>query len=166
MGLYILLADDSEEGFESNAEWEPELFEWQRKGSNVLFFTFIHPGTMDVPPSFEKLAKSRGTGRPGSVPADTVIMFAIGGYAYSLDPNPWEWLLSREAAEEMAVRVAKWPEMYGIDGIDLDLEEGAGAHKQAGVNMVHFIRKLRTLVPNMIISQPAYGYPQVRNLEP
>jgi chitinase len=61
----------------------------------------------------------------------------------------------------MAVRVAEWPEKYGIDGIDLDLEEGAGAQRAAGENMVHFIRKLRTLVPNLIISQPVYGYPQV-----
>jgi hypothetical protein len=26
----------------------------------------------------------------------------------------------------MAERVAEWPKKYGIDGIDLDLEEGAG----------------------------------------
>ena len=26
----------------------------------------------------------------------------------------------------MAERVAEWPERYGIDGIDLDLEDGAG----------------------------------------
>ena len=166
MGLYILLADDSEcktesACFDSTAEWEPQLYEWQQEGSNVLFFTFIHPETMDVPPAFEKLARSRGTGKPGAVPEDTVIMFAIGGYAYSIKPNPWHWLESKEAAEKMAEQVAKWPEQYGIDGIDLDLEEGAGAHKKAGVNMVHFIKKLRTLVPKLIISQPVYGYPQV-----
>jgi hypothetical protein len=78
MGLYILLADDSEEGYESDSEWVPELYDWQQTGSNVLFFTFIHPGTMDIPPSFQKLAASRGSGKPGAVPADTVIMFAIG----------------------------------------------------------------------------------------
>ena len=166
MGLYILLADDSEcktesACFDSKAEWDPQLYEWQQEGSNVLFFTFIHPETMDVPPSFQKLARSRGSGEPGAVPKDTVIMFAIGGYAYSIKPNPWHWLESKEAAEKMAEKVAKWPELYGIDGIDLDLEEGAGAHRKAGVNMVHFIRKLRTLVPKIIISQPVYGYPQV-----
>ncbi len=26
----------------------------------------------------------------------------------------------------MAERVAEWPKKYGIDGIDLDLEDGAG----------------------------------------
>ena len=33
--------------------------------------------------------------------------------------------------------------------------------KEAGSNMVHFIKRLRELVPNIIISQPTYGYPQV-----
>ena len=77
-GIYVLLADDTEEGFESDAEWEPKLYEWQQKAANVLFFTFIHPVTMDVPPAFQKLAKSRGTGQPGAIPVDTVILFAIG----------------------------------------------------------------------------------------
>jgi len=162
LGLYILLADDSEKGYDSNADWDPKLFGWQQEASNVLFFTFIHPDTMEVPPSYQKLAASRGTGLPGAVPADTVIMFAIGGYAYSIKPNPWHWLTSKEAAEEMAEKVAEWPDMYGCDGIDLDLEEGAGAKKEAGPNMIHFIRKLRELKPGMIISQPVYGYPQVQ----
>merc|ERR1712086_92583 len=162
LGLYILLADDSEEGFESNADWNPELFDWQQEASNVLFFTFIHPDTMEIPPSYQKLAATRGTGLPGSVPASTIIMFAIGGYAYSIKPDPWHWLLTREAAEAMAVKVAEWPEKYGCDGIDLDLEEGAGAKEEAGPNMIHFIRKLRELKPDLIISQPVYGYPQVQ----
>jgi len=162
LGLYILLADDSEKGYDSNADWDPKLFDWQQEASNVLFFTFIHPDTMEVPPSYQKLAASRGTGLPGAVPADTVIMFAIGGYAYSIKPNPWHWLTSKEAAEEMAEKVAEWPDKYGCDGIDLDLEEGAGAKKEAGPNMIHFIRKLRELKPDMIISQPVYGYPQVQ----
>jgi len=162
MGLYVLLADDSEKGFESNADWNPELFEWQQQGSNVLFFTFIHPDTMEIPPSFQKLAASRGTDQPGAVPADTVIMFAIGGYAYSIKPNPWHWLTSKEKAEAMAEKVAEWPALYGCDGIDLDLEEGAGARKEAGPNMIHFIRRLKELAPNIIVSQPVYGYPQVQ----
>ncbi len=62
----------------------------------------------------------------------------------------------------MAERVAKWPEEYGCDGIDLDLEDGAGDTPKAGPNMIHFIRRLRELVPNMIISQPTYGFPQVK----
>ena len=42
-----------------------------------------------------------------------------------------------------------------------DLEEGAGNQPNAGQNMVYFIMKLRQLVPNIIISQPTYGYPLV-----
>jgi len=168
LGLYILLADDTEVGYDSaNSDWNPKLHSWQQEAANVLFFTFIHPDTMEVPPSFQKLAATRGTGEVGSVPKNTVIMFAIGGYAYSLKPNPWQWLTSREAAEVMAVRVASWPEKYGCDGIDLDLEEGAGAKPEAGPNMVHFIRKLREVrkaagLPRMIVSQPCYGFPQVQ----
>ena len=50
MGIYLLLADDARKGFESNAEWEPRMYEYQQKGSNLLFFSFIHPQTMEVPP--------------------------------------------------------------------------------------------------------------------
>ena len=79
LGLYILLADDDEEGFENDATgWTPELFPWQQEASNVLFFTFIHPETMAVPPSFKTLSDTRGTDQPGAVPKDTVIIFAIG----------------------------------------------------------------------------------------
>merc|ERR1719400_2844586 len=162
LGLYVLLADDTETGFETTSDWEPRLFPWQQESSNVLFFTFIHPDSMEAPRAYRKLAATRGTGAPGSVPANTVIIFAIGGYSYSIKPNPWHWLTSREAAEEMAVRVAEWPELYGCDGIDLDLEEGAGSNKIAGPNMVHFVRKLKQLNPAMIVSQPTYGYPQVQ----
>jgi hypothetical protein len=42
----------------------------------------------------------------------------------------------------MAERVAKWPEMYGIDGIDLDLEDGAGDTPDSGPNMIHFVKRL------------------------
>ena len=160
LGLYILLADEYEKGFDSKASWTPALYDWQQEASNVLFFTFIHPD-MEVPPAYIKLAATRGTGLAGSIPADTVIMFAIGGQAYSVQVNPWSWLVNKEAAEAMAVKVAEWPDKYGCDGIDLDLEEGAGAHEDAGPNMIHFIRKLRELQPSIIISQPVYGNPQV-----
>ena len=35
LGMYILLADNTEEGFGDDAEWEPKLYEYQQKGSNV-----------------------------------------------------------------------------------------------------------------------------------
>jgi len=162
IGMYILLADDFEDGFDTDADWEPRLYPYQQEGANVLFFTFINPATMKVPKSFKKLAASRGTGGEGSVPANTRIIFAIGGYAYSIDPNPWDWLTTQQKAEEMAVEVASWKGSYGIDGIDLDIEAGAGDKGEAGPNMVHFIRKLKSLQPAMIVSQPTYGYPQVQ----
>ena len=31
-------------------------------------------------------------------------------------------------------------DLYGIDGIDLDIEEGAGSKKAAGPNMLYFIK--------------------------
>ena len=37
---------------------------------------------MEVPLAFERLAATRGTDAEGAVPADTKIIFAIGGYAY------------------------------------------------------------------------------------
>ena len=38
-----------------NYDWEPKLHPYQQLGSNVLFFTFINPSTMDVPVAFKKL---------------------------------------------------------------------------------------------------------------
>lgn len=163
LGMYILLADDTEDGFHSDADdWEPLLYPYQQTGANVLFFTFINPETMEVPIAFSKLAATRGKDTEGAVPADTLVLFAIGGYAYSQHPNPWEWLTTKEKAENMAVQVAQWRDDYGIDGIDLDIEEGAGSNNIAGPNMVHFIRKLKSLLPDFIVSQPTYGYPQIQ----
>jgi len=161
MGLYVLLADNSEKGFEDHVEWEPKLYPYMQTGANVLFFTFIHPTTMKVPPAFVNLAKTRGSGQPGAVPKDTVILFALGGYAYSVKINPWPWLTSRSKAEAMAEEVAQWPEKYGCDGIDLDIEDGAGDAAGAGKNMIYFIKKLRQLNPKMIVGQPTYGFPAI-----
>ena len=162
IGLYLVLADNTEPGYLDNVDWLPELYPWQQTGANALFFTFIHPGTMEVPPAFRNLANTRGSGLPGSVPEDTLIMFVIGGFVYSLDPNPWQWLLSKEAAEKMAETVSEWPDKFGCDGVDLDIEDGAGEHPEAGANLVHFIRRLRQLRPDIIITQPTYGYPTVQ----
>jgi hypothetical protein len=181
--MYIVLADDGVEGYETeNSDWEPKLYQYQQEGANVLFFTFINPESMTVPKSFEKLAKSRGTGLDGAVPEDTgdipsksgeidcfnkiiisfsVIIFAIGGLKYSTEINPWQWLTSQQAAESMAEEVATWVDRYGMDGIDLDIEEGAGFRPEAGPNMVHFIRKLKQLHPEILVGQPTYGYPQI-----
>ena len=161
LGMYLALADDGIAGYHTDDLWAPKLYEYQQKGSNVLFFTFINPESMEVPVSFKNLASTRGSDLVGSVPADTKIVFAIGGYTYSMDPNPWEWLTTKDKAESMAEVVASWKDLYNCDGIDLDIEEGAGNQEEAGRNMVHFIRKLRELQPNIIIGQPTYGYPQI-----
>merc|ERR1712038_804553 len=163
MGFYLPLADDTEEGFgTNNCDWEPELYDYQVEAGNVLFFTFINPETMEVPCAFEKLMATKGSGAKGAIPDDTIVLFALGGYAYSIGVNPWPWLTSKEAAEAMAEEVATWLPKYGIDGIDLDIEEGAGSQAAAGPNMGHFIKRLRELEPDIIIGQPSYGYPQVQ----
>ena len=41
-------------------------------------------------------------------------------------------------------------------------KEGAGSKGEAGPNLVHFIRKLKSLEPSLVVSQPSYGYPQVK----
>ena len=161
LGIYLALADDGIPGYHTDDLWSPKLYEYQQIGANVLYFAFINPETMKVPVAFKDLASTRGSNLAGSVPATTKIIFAIGGYTYSLDPNPWEWLTTKDKAEGMAEIVASWKDLYACDGIDLDIEEGAGQQEEAGYNLVHFIRKLRELQPNIIIGQPTYGYPFV-----
>ena len=77
--------------------------------------------------------------------------------------NPWHWLTSQTAAEAMAEKVSTWFDKYNIDGIDLDIEEGAGSKPESGTHMVHFVRKLRQLRPDVIVGQPTYGYPAVQS---
>ena len=80
---------------------------------------------------------------------------------FSFIYNPWHWLTSQSAAEAMAEKVSTWFDKYNVDGIDLDIEEGAGAKPESGTNMIHFVRKLRQLRPDIIIGQPTYGFPAV-----
>ena len=46
--------------------------------------------------------------------------------------------------------------------LDFDIEEGAGDRVVAGPNFVHFVNKIRTIKPEMIIGQPTYGYPAIK----
>ena len=161
LGFYVLLADNNVKGYEGNSKlWNPELPPWLQDVASALYFTFIHPVDMDVPPAFQKLAASRGTNSTGAVPTNTTILFAIGGYSYSNSPNVWPWLANQYTAEAMARKVAKWPELYGCDGIDIDIEDVAGNQPGAGRNLVHFIKKLKEVNPKLIINQPVYGHPQ------
>lgn len=160
LGMYVLVADDTDKVYTSEYKWHPQLHPYQQTGSNVIFLTFLNPAKMPaVPPGFVALAKSRGRDSPGAVPANTTILFAIGGQAYSEKPNPWEWLTSQSKAEAMAAEVAQWPEKYGCDGIDLDIETGAGSTDEAGHNLVFFVAKLKALAPRMIVTQPVFGSP-------
>ena len=43
-------------------------------------------------------------------------------------------MTSKEAAEAMAEKVAEWPAKYNCDGIDLDLEDGAGNRYSSSIN--------------------------------
>ena len=59
MAQYILIADDTQSGFGSGANWNPILYPYQQADVNVLYLTFINPNTMAVPPAFVNLAKTR-----------------------------------------------------------------------------------------------------------
>ena len=157
IGMYVLLADDKDV-YNSQAEWTPQLWPYQQTGANVLFFTFVNASLMpDVPPAFTKLARSRGTDEEGAVPEGTIIMFAIGGEAGSKHPDTWDWLTSKAKAEAMAEHVAKWPSKHGCDGIDIDIEVPAGRHEETGEMLVHFVAKLKSLNPDILITQPVFG---------
>eukprot|EP01083_Nonionella_stella_P225654 802006_1 len=158
MGFYCLIADDTVPGYTSTSNWTPQLYDFQINGTNVIFLTFINPEKMPaVPPAMATLAQCKG--KPGCPPATTPVIFSIGGQAYST--KPWSWLSSVSAAESMAAEVATWDEKYGCDGVDLDIEGGAGNSQTSAQALVAFAKKLRSINPNLIITQPVYGYPQV-----
>jgi hypothetical protein len=156
LGMYLLLADDTVENYTSTDAWEPELYQYQKDGAaNVFYLTFINPSNMAVPPSFTSFTKNANVN-------GATVMFAVGGYSYSMHPNPWPFLESVEAAEAMAAQVAQWPSKHGCDGIDLDIETGAGAAPHVGENLAAFVKKLNELNPSMLVTQPVFGFPQVQ----
>merc|ERR1719174_2274868 len=126
VGLYLLVADD-DWPYASTTEWEPELPDYM-KDANVLYLSFVNPGLMpDLPPAMQHISMNREKMGPG-----TKVIAAIGGQAYSDKKDLWPWLQSESAAEAMAVEVYKWRAQYGIDGVDLDIETGAGSSEQSG----------------------------------
>ncbi len=159
LGFYLLVADDTDPTYNSTTVWTPQLYPYQQAAGNVLFLTFINPALLPaVPPGMAALAKSRGTSASGAPPAGTVIMFSLGGEYYS-EGQTWAFLASVEAAEAMAAQVAQWPQQYGCDGIDIDLETGAGAAWATGVVLAAFVAKIKTLNPQMIVTLPVFGSP-------
>lgn len=156
-GFYTLLADNTVSGYTSSDNWQPALYDYQIEGSNVMWFTFIDPNTMAVPPAFANLAKCRG--QSGCPTQDQRVIFSFGGESYS--NSVWPWLASQSAAESMAQTVSQWPSQYGCDGIDIDIEGTAGNDPTSATNIMYFVQKLKSLNPNMIITLPVYGFPQV-----
>lgn len=157
-GFYCLLVDDTVKNYTSTDEWTPRLYPFQETGANVLFLTFLHPEKMPaVAPAMRNLAGCRG--QSGCPKNDTKVILSVGGQAYS--DTPWSWLASDSAAEAMATKVAaQWPSL-GVDGIDLDIEGTAGGTATAPSALLAFVKKLRTLQPDFIVSQPVYGFPQI-----
>jgi hypothetical protein len=127
------------------------------KGANVLFLAFVNPSLMPaLPPAMVHIGKNHLSSQK--------VIASIGGQAYSAKAGAdmWPWLQSKAAAEAMAVEVAKWPTLYGIDGVDIDIEDGIGSSPATGPMVMAFVAKLRSVAPDMIITQPVYGYPGVK----
>ena len=162
IGMYLLLSDDTVPNYTSTDVWSPSLYPYQQSGVNVVYLTFINPTYMSVPPAFATLSNKlrRNTKRDNTI--RPTILFALGGYSYSNHPNPWPWLTSQVSAENMAKVVSQWPDLFGCDGVDLDIETGAGSSVVAAENLIHFVKKLNILQPKMLVTQPVFGYPQVK----
>jgi hypothetical protein len=161
LGLYLLIADDGGNGqgqkwhYGSNTTWEPVIPDYMNKGANVLFLAFVNPALMPaLPPAMAHIGKNKLSSQK--------VIASIGGQAYSAKTDIWPWLQSKDAAEAMAVGVAKWPSQYGIDGVDMDIEDGIGSSEATGPMVMAFVAKLRSIAPGMIITQPVYGYPGVK----
>eukprot|EP01084_Bolivina_argentea_P053695 98536_1 len=137
IGMYCLIADDTVPGYTSTDNWQPQLYDFQMNGTNVLWLTFINPIDMKVPPAMANLAKCKG--QKGCPPKSTPVIFSVGGEAYS--NKKWSWLQTQALAEAMAVNVSKWDTLYGAGGIDLDIEGSAGGQTAAN-NLVAFAKKV------------------------
>lgn len=156
-GVYLLLADNTAtvtnsqgQTVLSTEEWSPKITSWINQ-FNVVFFTFIN-SDMVVPPAFENARTS------GQIATGTKIIYSIGGYSYSMDTAGWKrWFGNSDSAKQLAAQVAHWK----CDGIDLDIEDGAGNDGDVASGIVVFAQELRRLRPTFIITQPVFGYPQV-----
>lgn len=151
-GCYITLADNNANipaGTSSIGNWTPVFGDWV-KDYNVLFFAFINPKDMEVPPSYTNAVSNRDQFAP-----DTIIMFSFGGQAYSTgDYTTWDWLQTVDKSKAMAAQVAKW----NCDGVDSDIETPAGSGP-AVQNLIVFFQELKRLNPNFILTQAAFGSP-------
>ena len=79
LGMYVLLADDTDSTYTSTYDWEPQLHSFQQEGASTLFLTFINPDLLPaVPPAFSSLAKSLAAAN-----SNQTVIFSIGGQAVS-----------------------------------------------------------------------------------
>ena len=161
VGMYLLVSDNKSPPYTDLHNWIPQLRPYQVDGFNVFFLTFVDPASMVVPHAMRNLAATRGTDAEGAVPEHTKLVVSVGGQEYSKKPNTWLFLTTPERARAMAAEVATWESKYGVDGIDIDLEWGAGNDAAVIQNVVVFIAELGALCPSFIITQPVYGEPQV-----
>lgn len=157
-GAYMLLADDTisvkndagERVPSHSGVWQPRFGQWVHQ-FNVLFFAFIG-AEMKVPPSFDNARAS------GQFAADTKIIYSIAGGSYSRRVSDWmKWFDTPDNAKRLAAQVATWKS----DGIDIDFEEGIGNDHTISQNLVVFVQEVRRLRPDFIITQAAFGYPQI-----
>ena len=72
---------------------------------------------MIVPPSFENARKS------GQISPSTKIIYSIGGYSYSQHTNAF---YDKFGSYVNAIATAKDVASWNCDGIDIDIENGAG----------------------------------------
>ena len=59
LGFYCLIADDTVTNYTSTDKWQPELYDYQINGANLLFLTFINPELMPAVPSGNKYDKTK-----------------------------------------------------------------------------------------------------------
>ena len=152
-GVYLLLADKTQPIVnlkgetvmaDADADWIPQVGKWIQQ-FNVVFFTFLDESLI-VPKSYKYTINNRNNiFAPG-----TKIIFSMGGESYS-SGEKWDWLTTKEKAESKAEWIHTNQDYDTCDGIDFDLEPGL----YDGV--IHFLRKLRTLKPNWIITVPING---------
>ncbi len=79
-------------------------------------------------------------------------MYSVGGSGYSERVDDWyRWFGTAKSARELASYVGN-PYNWPCDGIDIDLEQGAGEDHTISENLIVFVQELRRLRPNFIIT--------------
>lgn len=175
-GVYLLCADvlqpdivttiDGKQAIvKDNPNWQPKCGDWIKQ-FNVVYLTFLQPDAI-VPPAMVNAAKNRGPNGL-NLAEGTKVLYSIGGYAYCNKPPKvpidfiakWAWLDNKDTAEKMAEQIAADENYKYVDGFDFDIEPddaqtAAGPCLKPGI--VHFVRKLRELKPDWIITQPVLG---------